>query len=499
MLAAAAAVLLLSGAPARAAARAPKTLTVCDDVRDPLTLDPQKEFSEKNHTIVQQVFEGLVRLGPDGKIQPALATSWRRLDPLTVRFRLRRGVRFQDGETFDAESVRYSIARYLDPKTGFPARGFLAPIERAVVVDSRTVDVVTSVPDGLLLNRLAGFVVMVPPRRYATTPESVLAAAPVGTGPFRFVRWDRGRDIVLERNPGYWGRGLPKLDRLVFAFLPARRQVDALLSGRVDLLTSLPGTRTLEVQRSTQAFVIKRPTFYTVAANFDASRPPLSDERVREALNLAVDRQALVRYDLLGNGVPIATLSLPGEPGHDAALRPYPYDPARARRLLAEAGYPEGFALKVLLKRNAERTGRILAAQLARVGVRLEPVLTSDAELFTRLQDRGFWGLAVYDCPDPMADAFFIRSIFLSGKSPFSLAPDAGYDARETEMTRTLDDGRRRALSEALDDYVHDRYLALPTYQRVRTYGVRRGVEFTPAVTGMPYFSGADVHEPAAR
>lgn len=486
---------LLLSAPASAAAppAGAPVLTVCDDVQDPLTLDPQKEFSEKNHTIVQQMFEGLVRFTPEGEIEPALATEWRRLDPTTMQFKLREGVSFHNGEPFDARSVKFSVERYLNPETGFPALGFIDSIERVEIVKDALVNVITKYPDGLLLNRLAGFIVMVPPKYYGEQDAATLRENPVGTGAFVLKEWIRGDKIVLASNREYWNHGYPKVDALVFKFIPITRQVEALLSGELDLLTNLPGTRTLQVQVSSRTAVIKKPTFYTVAGNFNTARKPLSNRRIRQALNLGIDRKALVRYDILGNGVPIGTLTLPGEFGHNAKLEPYPYDPAKARRILNEEGYSKGFSLKVLLKVNAARTGQILAKQLEQIGIRLEPALVTDAQLFERLQNREQWDIAIYDCPDPMHHAFFIRSIFLAGSSPFSLSSDKGIDERLERMVKTLDSDRQREASEELDSYIHSEFLALPTYQRIRTYGLKRGVAFTPYVSGMPYFYGAEV------
>jgi peptide/nickel transport system substrate-binding protein len=484
---------LLLSAPARAAAPVPpaSVLTVCDDVQDPMTLDPQKEFSEKNHTIVQQLFEGLVRFTPKGEIEPALATEWRRLDANTMQFKLREGVSFHNGEPFDAKSVKFSVERYLDPATGFPALGFIDSIGRVEIVSDMVVNVVTKYPDGLLLNRLAGFIVMVPPKYYGDHGEETLREKPVGSGAFIFDRWVKDGQIGLKAYRNYWNREFPKVDELIFKFLPLDKQVEALLSGELDILTNLPGTRTLDVQASSRTIVLKMPTFYTVAGNFNVARKPLSNRRVREALNLSIDRKTLVRYDILGNGVPIGTLSLPGEFGHNANLEPYPYDPVKALRILREEGYPGGFRLKVLMKVNAARTGQILAKQLERVGIMIDPTLVTDAQLYERLKNRDQWDIAIYDCPDPMHHAFFIRSIFLAGSSPFSLAPIVGVDERLKKLVRTLDADEQRRVSEEMDAYIHSEYLAMPTYQRIRTYGLRRGVSFTPYVSGMPYFFGA--------
>lgn len=478
------------------AAPAPVELRVCDDVRDPMTLDPQREFSEKNHTVVQQLFEGLVRFGPKGEIQPALATSWQRVDAKRVRFSLRRNALFHDGTPVNAEAVRFSIARYLDPQTGFPAAGFISTLEKAEVVDEHTVDVITKFPDGLLLNRLAGFVVIVSPQHYSSNSTDTLKELPVGSGPFKIESWEHGRELRLKAFERYWNPSQPKVDNLVFRFLPVEAQTDALLDGDLDLVTNLPGTRTLEVQKTTRTYVVKAPTFYTVAGNFNVSRKPLSDKRVREAINLAVDRQALVRYDIFGNGTPIATLSQPGEDGHNPRLPLYPYDPARAQFLLKEAGYPTGFKLKLLLKANAERTGKIIAKQLEKIGVALEPTLVTDAELFKYLEDKSKWDIAMYDVPDPMHDSTFIPTIFLAGSSPFSLSVSSAVDAGIAAVVTELDPAKRKQAEMTLDRLIREEHLALPTYQRLRTYGVRKGVKFTPYLSGMPYFHEATKAQP---
>ncbi|MBI4347209.1 MAG: ABC transporter substrate-binding protein [Elusimicrobia bacterium] len=480
---------LLAFVAAAALAAEPTVLRVCDDIADPPSLNPYRVFSEKTHVILQQLLEGLVRFGPDGDIVPALAERWERVDELRMRFHLRPGVRFHNGEALDAAAVKFSLERYVDPGVRFVGYGFVKTIAGVDVVDERTVDVRTHGPDGLLLNRLAAWIHVVPPAYFAQAGDDGFAQRPVGTGPFRFARWERGRRLVLEANRSYWREGTPKVDVLSLEFIPAERQVDALLSGEVDVLTSLPGTRTLDVQRATATYVIKKPSFYTIAGNFNSAREPLSDKRVREALNLGVDRETLVRFDVFGNGRPIGTLSLPGEFGHNAGVGPYPYDPKRARQLLKEAGYPKGLRLRALLKANAQRTGRILAKQWAELGIHVDFTVFTDADInryFPGERDR--FDMAIYDCPDPMYHAFFIRSIFLSGESPFSLSRDAGIDERFGKLVAALDPGEQRRVSEDLDRYVHDEFLALPTYERIRTYGLRRGVTFEPATSGMSYF-----------
>lgn len=468
------------------AAAATSTLSVCDDVAAPASLDPLKEFSEKEHTIVQQMFDGLVRFDPDGRLEPALATSWRWLDDRTVEFKLRPGVTFHDGEPFNAQAVRYSLTRLIDPKTGFPGAGFLGTIQDVEPVDELTVRIKTRQPDGILLHRLAGLAPMVPPRYIAEHGEEYFARHPVGTGAFQFSAWQADR-IVLEANPRFWMPGFPKYKRLVFRFLPADRQVDALLAGDVDLVTELPGTETLKVLHGGAARIVKKETLYTVGGSVNVSSGPLSDVRVRQALDYAIDRDKLVRYDLLGNGRPLASLTMAGEIGHDPGLKPYPYDLAKARSLLKEAGYPNGLTLRVVVKAQGERTMNIIADHLRKAGIRLDRHPTTDATVIPDIQ-KGGWDFTLGGCPDPLAHSYFIQFIFLSSSSPYSVTRDPKLDALMDAMVAALDPGEQQRAGMTLDRYVHDQALSIFTYQRYKTYGVRKGVHFVPWVTGMPYF-----------
>ena len=483
------ALLLPSPASAAALPAADRVLNVCDDVQDPLTLDPHKQFAEKNHTLLQQMYEGLVRFDAQGRIEPALAVSWERMGPLRMRFHLRKGVRFHNGDPFDAESVRYTVARYVDPKTGFPALGFISSLDKVEIVDEHTVDVLTKVPDGLLLNRLAGFVLIVPPRYMEENGDGALEGFPVGTGPFRFGSRQLGRSLTMIRNETYWNPGYPKVDGLVFKFIPTGEQLRALLSGEIDIATELAGTQTTEAMRSGRLKVIKAPSFYTVTGSLDSANGPLSDKRVRQALNYAVNTEELIRYDLLGNGREIATVTMQGEEGHNRLLRPYPYDRSKAIRLLKDAGYPSGFTLKTLVKVQGERAAKIIGEHLAKVGVTLDPHLVTDADVVKTLTGER-WDMFIAGCPDPMAHSYFIQSIYLYGHSPYRVAKNPSYDALLEGMAAELDNDRRRELAESLDRYMYDEALLLFLYQRVKTYGVRKGVEFAPSITGMPYFFG---------
>lgn len=470
---------------------AARELSVCDDVSDPQTLDPHKQFSEKNHVICQQIFDGLIRFDPEGRIEPALAVSWKRISDTRIRFKLREGVSFHNGEPFDAAAVKFSIERYLDPRTGFPALGFIDSISGAETIDSHTVDVITRYPDGLMLNRIAGFMLMVPPIYLKEKGSEYFAQHPVGTGAFIFKDWEKGSLISLAANKRYWMEGFPKVDGLVFKFIPYDEQFAALLAGKVDLITDLPGTQTLKVKSTPKLTILKRASFYTMPFALNLSSGPLSSLDVRKAVNHAINKENLIRYDLLGNGRIIATLSMPGEAGHNAGLKPYEYDPAKAKKLLSSAGYPAGFTLNFLVKRNAERTARIIASDLKKVGINLNITLVSDADMITEFKS-GKYPLFIGTSPDPMCHSYFIQSVVLGANSPFSWGGEPHFTELLNKMIATVNMEESRKMAEKIDKYVYDNALSVFTYQKMQIYGYLKGLSFKPYVSGMPYFFSAE-------
>ena len=481
----------LLGGPATGHGAEPKRVVVCDYDRDPGGLDPFFELSEKKHTLIQQIFEGLVRYDADGEVVPALATSWEQTDPLHLRFHLREGVEFQNGEPFDAASVKYTLDRFIDPSVGSPTGGLLSSIEKVVIVSSSVVDVVTRFPDAVLLRRLAGLVTFVPPAYYQQAGSEAFGKKPVGTGAFELESWEPGRRMVLRANKRYWARGLPRIDQLVFRFITSpEEQVSELLKGKVDIVTELPGTATLKVKGNPSTTVIKKESLYTVGGHFNTQKPPFSDLRVRQAVNYAINKPELIRYDLLGNGEPAATMSAPGEVGYNTELQPYPYDPAKARALLKAAGVKLPLTVKTFIVPFVERAAKIVKKQLAEVGIVLDLHVRPEAEAVQALKNEE-WGLSFTTLPCPLVHVAFAQALLFYSRSPYSLNKDPLFDKQFEEASGATDPADSVKKFQALDKFVHDEALGLFLYRRTKTYGVSRKVKFTPYITGMAYFMDA--------
>jgi peptide/nickel transport system substrate-binding protein len=296
------------------------------------------------------LFDGLTSLTRDGKLEPALATAWRMTAPTTWVFDLRQGVVFHNGVPFTAEAVVAAIA-YLQ---GAEGRTTVAAREVTDVVGARAlgphqVEIVTRAPDPIFPNRLAN-VAIPEPGAWARLGPTAFAMEPAGTGPYRPQKWSRGSgSLQLAAVPESWraGEGARSVEMVILTDATARLQ--ALLSRRVDIAVNLEPDQVEPVTAAGFTAHVM-PAAHVLAIVFRTvgnERSPLADARVRRALNLAVDRTALVDV-LLGGRVRLASqITTAGVFGHDPALAPYPHDPASAKRLLAEAGYPSGFGLTV--------------------------------------------------------------------------------------------------------------------------------------------------------
>ncbi len=460
------------------------TLVVCDDVADPLSLNPLKEFDVRSDNVVFQMFEGLLRFSDDGKLEPCLATSWKRIDPLTVEFTLRPDVVFHNGEPFTAEAVKFSIDKLLDPNTRALCYPQISTIDRVEVVDLHTVRIVTKMPDGLLLHRLPAFVKILPPLYYKEVGDDGFDRHPIGTGPFKFVEWKKGERIVLAAHERYWEKGFPKVGAVVFRFVPTDQQVPLLLKGELDLVTELPGTYTREVMKNPRTKVVKRASL-VFPSFLLCQQGPLQDRRVRLALNYAVDRRALVRYLAYGNGLPMAAWSMPGEVGHDSDLTPFPHDERKAKKLLKEAGWEKGLTIRMIVSDQAAREGAALSAQLEKVGVQVTLLVMPMSQIFQewgRPEKR--WECFGNLCPDPMGHVAFIYGLGMYSRSPFSGYQDPKFDALYERMLTTVEDQEHSRLAKEINRYVYENAMGLFTYQRMKVYGLKQEVVCTPHISG---------------
>jgi peptide/nickel transport system substrate-binding protein len=341
---------------------------------DPTGLDASMQTTVSTTRLAMNYQEGLISEDLDGALVPALATEWEALDQTTWQFKLRPDVEFHNGEPFNAEAVKYTLERVLDPENESLWRGQLAGIESVEVVDELTANVVTAAPFPALPVLLAR-VPMVPPVYAEEAGLGGFASEPVGTGPFQFVEWVKDDRIVLEANPDYW-KAPPKLQRVVFKPIPEdSARVAALKAGTVDVALNIPPDDIPSIEELEDLEILSIRSLGSAFVGFDTINPgPMQDRRVRQALNYAVDKETVLNTVLQGQGTLLpGQLLSPSYFGHNPDLTPYPYDLDKARELLAEAGFEDGFEARLMTTSGYypkdKEVGEALAGQLAAVGV----------------------------------------------------------------------------------------------------------------------------------
>jgi peptide/nickel transport system substrate-binding protein len=349
-----------------AAARPSRPLVIAVST-EPSTLDGQAVIDRNSRVASGNIFESLLDRDRSGQLVPWLAESYRAVDDNTWRFRLRKNVTFHNGEPLDANAAAFSVNRIIDKKFKTQRTSYIENISGAKVIDEYTVDITTDGVNAVLPVQMTQLV-MVPPK---AASEKGFGEKPVGTGAYRFMRWDRGREIVLAANEKYWGRK-PFVREFSVRFIPdPQTQISALQAGEIDLVLDL-----LPEQAKLAPKFISVPATEFSYIQFNAYKKEMADPRVRIALNLAVDKATLAKTIYAGHARPMDAQHLSkGMLGYNPKLKPFPYDPKRARQLLKEAGYPDGFELVLhapigrYLK--GEETSEFVSAQLREVGLKV--------------------------------------------------------------------------------------------------------------------------------
>ena len=321
----------------------------------------------------RHVFDGLTVYDRDGVIQPWIITAWESLTPTRWRFTVREGVQFHDGAAMTAEDVAFSIARVAGDADG-GRRWPFTNIVTAIASDGGTVEVTTQEPDPLLPRHLAA-VHVVPKDMLASMGETAFAEAPIGTGPYRFVRWEAGDRLELHAHPGFWGE-VPEFERVRLEVIPdGVDRVDALMAGAVDIAVEVPTLELPRVEAAPDAYLTQVPGLRLVYLAMDQVRAdtpgmigtnPFVDGRVRRALAHAIDVDFLTDGVLTASARPASQFYTPFNEGFDVSIERLPYDVERARELLAEAGRPTGLGgLRFDVPDGRFRSDTIVASAIA--------------------------------------------------------------------------------------------------------------------------------------
>ncbi|MHC0039505.1 glutathione ABC transporter substrate-binding protein [Pseudoneobacillus sp. C159] len=342
---------------------------------DATQLDPHKGTDIPSANVYHgKIFEGLVTQDENMEIQPGLATQWYKLDDLTWEFMLREGVTFHDGADFNAEAVKKTLERIVDPELASPRASLFNMIKEIIIVDEFTIQLKTEYPFSPLLSNLAHYSGGIISPKAIDEHGATLGQQPAGTGPFKFDSWTPGSELKLVKNEEYWGN-LPNIDSVVFKIVPEDATRIAMVeTGQAHLAEPIPVTEVERIENSQTMKLNRTEALGIDYIGFNVQKKPFDNLKVRQAINLAIDKDMIIQgvYNNVGT---IATAPMgPGVWGHNQDLTGWGYDVEKAKELLKEAGYPKGFKTTIWTNDNKERVdvAEVVQSQLKGVGIEVE-------------------------------------------------------------------------------------------------------------------------------
>jgi peptide/nickel transport system substrate-binding protein len=474
--------------------RAQGTQITISQPAEATTMDPGRSTQVLTVNYFYNLYDTLTRWDTGLKLVPGLATSWKSVNDTTWEFTLRPGVKFHDGAPLTAEDVKATIERNTIPGRTIVHSGF-ATIEAVEVVNPGTIRVITKKPDPLVPVRMAQMGAQILPARFTTEAGAKdLAKKPIGSGAYRFVEWVKDERLVMEANRDWWGweGKAPSFDRVIWKPIPEDfPRIVALDKGEVDIITNVPPDQVKAIESGRLTRVVTTPATRFVAFNMNATQPPLSDKRVRQALHYALDVNAIVKNLFGGQGKPFSGGLADTDFGYNAALKPYPYDAARARQLLAEAGYANGIDVTLHAGMgtmvNDKHLVEAIADMWAKVGIRAKVQMMEMGARQRMLNDRMIPanGLLLANPQSTLLDADgSLWRIFhpngLGGKYWTGSQPGQRFHDLMEQARYTLDAGKRKQLYTEATQIVSEEKPWLELFQEVIVYGTSRRVSFRP-------------------
>jgi peptide/nickel transport system substrate-binding protein len=476
-IAALAASLVMCGGLAQAA---PETLTVALPGDFP-TLDPSKDTSPLGFNYRLNVFDALTELQRDGKLNPRLAESWTYSPDLTEwTFKLRQGVKFHDGSPFSADDVVFTINRIKTDNTS-PVRTFIRLVEKVEKVDDHTVRFKLIQPYGIF-HRQISYVNQMSKIYHDKVGDQGYATKPVGTGPYKLLRWVKDDRMELEANLDYW-RGVPAIKRATLRPIPSEAsRTAALLSGEVDLVPALPPSAIDPLKSSRDLDVNTAPSFRVIFVAFNVNKPPLDNAKVREAIDVAIDRQAITDRLLRGLGKPTGIMVPPMNIGYDPSFKPVAFNQQKAKQLVAESGY-DGTPISLQYPNNnivmANEVVQAVAGYMTAAGLKVEikPMeFTAFFPVWLQSKIDGMYFFA-FGSTQYHAESV-LTTMYEQGSHAYKV--DMEIDALLKKQRMITDpDEQTKVIAAAFRKSNENRY-HLPLYDEMQAYAAKKSVGYSP-------------------
>jgi len=481
-----------------------KKVTVAQGA-DAATMDPHNHSITITSNILAHIYDALGQRNPKKNYayEGLLAESWEIVDDLTVDLKLRRGVNFSNGEPFNAEVCKYNLDRIMGKLPGveppFIAKWY-PKLKEARVLDDYTVRVTTSEVDAFLVQRLLDLE-MVPKKYTEEHGFEKLAQEPIGTGPYTLKEWVRGEHISLIARDDYW-RGRPDIGELVFRPIPEdATRIAELQAGNVDLIVNVPPDSVPAIEANETLEVKSIPSSRGAMVILDTEREGPLDMRhpkVRQALNYAVDRDAIIEHILGGYGIKLATVAPEYFVGYDPDLKPYPCDPEKAKQLLAEAGYPNGFEIKDFrvgrgrFLRNVE-VAQAIVDQLAKVGVKVT-LKAMEFGVWAKDTNKHIIGdMSLAALGNAYFDAWNTLYTLCRSGNVWSWYANPEVDKYIDEAGSTLDPVKHEEATRRALELIYENPPFIFMYQLVDVYALNKRLEWAPRSDELIYMYEASV------
>ena len=474
---------------------------------DILTLDPHSQNHATTNAILMHAYEGLVRYGEKREVEPALATKWTYISPTQVRFELRKGVKFHDGSAFSADDVIFSFGRIRQPQGTMQI--YVTGVNEIKKIDDHTVDFILSGPNPILLRNLIDFRIMskawseknnsTKVQDYKAKEENFASRNVMGTGPYRITGWTPEQRVTMTIHTAWWDKHQNNVKEVIYTPIKSDpTRVAALLSGDVDMLTDVPTQDLARLRNDAKLKVVDGPEVRTIYFAPDIGSPelkyssvkgknPFADKRVRQALSMAMDREAIKRNIMRGLSIPAAIMVAPGVNGHTNELdTPTKYDVEGAKKLMADAGYPNGFEVRLNCPNNRyvndEEICQAVVAMWARIGVKVQLVAESMANLTVKIQNFDTsmymlgWGVATYDAQYTIQSLLRTKTTGADGNYNYSRISDPVVDRLTDAMKTEVDVAKRNTMIREALSRIRDEVLLIPIHHQMRPWVMKSNV-----------------------
>jgi peptide/nickel transport system substrate-binding protein len=484
---------------------------------DILTMDPHSQNHATTHAVMQYTYEGLTRYTKDYQIEPCLATSWEKLSETQYRFNLRKGVKFHDGSPFTADDVVFSFGRIKQPQG--TNQIYVAGIKEVKKVDDYTVEFLLEGPHPLLLRNIVDFRIMSKSwseknrsqniQDYKAKEETYASRNTNGTGPYIIKGWEPDKRIVFVANKDWWGKLDGNVTDVVYTPIKSdATRVSALLSGDVDLVTDLPTQDVERLRKEANLKILDGHEVRTIFIGLDQhndelkysnvkGKNPFKDVRVRRALNMALDREAIRKVTMRGLSIPAGIMIAPGVHGHSKDIDIVPkFDPAGAKKLLAEAGYPNGFEFTLDCPNNRyvndEKICQSLVSMWARAGLNVKLNAMQFATYIPKLLNLDTsaymlgWGVATFDGLYTLQSLVRTKTTGADGSFNQGRISDPKLDSMIDALKVTTDTKKRDAILKEALEITRDQAYYVPLHHQMRPWAMKKGVSITYSLDDRP-------------